>query len=1021
MIARVLKNGLFSSLLWIFCLSGNTEFITKPMDAEVRIGDSTFLNCSILDAQGEVSWYHYPVDEKNTQDRVVYSKGHVLAPYNERFKIDKESSTGSFNLVITQAEDQDAGTYVCQEEKTDRSTAAELIVLGSNPSCSSNNPKGFIGPNDCGLKQDIIQVSCSIKYKGNVAPQLHITRVKEKHYSHANETGLNCSLSKEIGQITCTYNEKTDSDLDGSYFICHINRSKNTQYKCSTDAIKIHYAIGQKSLLAKTVGDSVTCSVKTSSHDCVYTWIWIDDSHAETISQTNRLIINRAGLHQCKANCKIGANECHFDAMMVMASTSIPDLVPVDDSQTNAMIFWCLGTFFLISLCVNAVLLYLYYRYKGTVKDKRQWQLNWEKGQNFDSTEQKNLLPSTPVKMSNTFINENLSYATKFEQIKDIHTRASSVISGLTVLMEKLYVLHEHNSTVEVYDLKTFDHERNIVIKRPSTVIVAFDIASLESNKCLYLAYRTENQLLCEIGKLDIFGNVSHHWSIDDSECRLTMHESNVIVCKTNKNQIAEYSSKGDELVRITLPLDAGFLKVWHAIKIADSKYAVSYTVAESHEHRVSIVERETRVNGHESVKIVYSTSPQMCGMNMPIDLVKFSNDHVLVADKLNNRVLLIDILQNSYKVSIGDGRIKNLKNTCCLEHHPVRMCLDENNGKLIVALGGSYLEVGSICIFRVQDSWVQMDSAESVSYKKELERINEMTTRANKVISGMTLLNKTVYVAYENCSTLDTYDYNTMTFDPKRSLFMNNFLTNPLDIASSELSKCLYIVDLPNRESPCRIKKVSTDGTILKHWFIDDDECRLSVYESNVIACLHHTNQIIDYSSQGETVFRVKLSPGKGFAKLWHAIKVSETQYAVSHTVPQSNGHRVSVIESDENLEVKGNNPRSVRIVYSTSPKFFGMNTPICLVKDGWDRILVAEFLNNRVLLIDPTSNTCEVILRDGRIKNIPTECKCKIEHHPLRLCLDESSEKLLVAMGGSYLKAGVICTFKVQDTQSA
>ena len=33
-------------------------------------------------------------------------------------------------------------------------------------------PIGFIGPNKCGLESDIMNISCSIKYTGNIAPAL---------------------------------------------------------------------------------------------------------------------------------------------------------------------------------------------------------------------------------------------------------------------------------------------------------------------------------------------------------------------------------------------------------------------------------------------------------------------------------------------------------------------------------------------------------------------------------------------------------------------------------------------------------------------------------------------------------------------------------------------------------------------------------------------------------------------------------------------------------------------------------
>lgn len=462
----------------------------------------------------------------------------------------------------------------------------------------------------------------------------------------------------------------------------------------------------------------------------------------------------------------------------------------------------------------------------------------------------------------------------------------------------------------------------------------------------------------------------------------------------------------------------------------------------------MSIVEKEAKINGQDTVKTVYSTTPQICGLNMPICLGQGSEDRILVADKLNNRVLAIHYKANLCQKVIRDGRLKNLRSHCYMDHHPVRLCLDKSKDLLFVALGGSYLNAGVICIFKEQkpnetisqETNKQINSvepgdvtmlpryrpynrkgvsSESPSYKKELEQIKAIDARVNTVISGITVLSRKLYVVYEYCSTIEVYDHDTMHFDPKRSIFLEDYLTNPLDIASSKSSKCLYIVDLPNHKLHCRIKSANVDGEILNHWFVEDSECRLSVYESNVIACLPNRHEVIDYLKQGEVFRKITLPPSKGFDKLWHAIKVTETAYAVSHSVPQSYEHRVTIVESHGTPTIKTSYFSSVTIAFSTTPNICGMNKPICLARDRKGRILVAEYLNNRVLLIDPISTDCEVILRDGRFKNVKS--RCSIEHDPVRMCLDERSERLFIALCCPTLKAGIIVAFKVQDTESA
>lgn len=109
---------------------GNSVIIVRPDDTEVRVDDSTYLNCSISDASATASWYHYPVGK--TSQSIVFFRDRVLEPYDKRFRVEMDSSTESFNLVISKANLEDAGKYVCQDDESGDSEAAQVIVLGRN-------------------------------------------------------------------------------------------------------------------------------------------------------------------------------------------------------------------------------------------------------------------------------------------------------------------------------------------------------------------------------------------------------------------------------------------------------------------------------------------------------------------------------------------------------------------------------------------------------------------------------------------------------------------------------------------------------------------------------------------------------------------------------------------------------------------------------------------------------------------------------------------------------------------------
>lgn len=579
----------------------------------------------------------------------------------------------------------------------------------------------------------------------------------------------------------------------------------------------------------------------------------------------------------------------------------------------------------------------------------------------------------------------------------------------------------ENCSNINAYDYESFKYDSKASLNMRNFLTNPLDIASSISIKRLYVADLPNEQSQCRLKSLDVTGKVMSHWFVDDKECRLSVYESNVIVCLPNRNQVIEYSPQGEEIFRFKLSPVNEFLKLWHAIKVSESKYAVSHRVPVSSEHRLSIVRTfgQTEVNASKTgpVRVAYATTPQTCGMNVPICLVPGSEDHIFVADYLNNRVLLVHTENNTCEILIRDGRIKNLKSDeGCIKHHPLRMCLDEFSGRMFVAQGDANLKTGIVSIFKKkgdlrEGSFEKHDAVgENLSYIKAIDHVK--TT--NLIITGIALLSNRLYIAYKKCSIIGVYDNVSSTFDFERDLETRDLLIDPFDIASSETSNCLYVVDMPSDQSfHWLIKMLDINGQLLKNWHLDDYECRLSVNLSNVIVCLPNKRQIVDYSDEGWKVCKVSLAENEGFDKLWHAIKLNKSRYVVSHRVPQSDEHQVSILEIYGTTD---NYSGLKKVVFTTSPNSCGLNTPISLVHDGKGRILVAENLNNRVLLFDPDLKTCEVILRDGRFKN--QRSRRLIQNLPVRMCLDEKEEILYIASGGTSLGTGVISFFKIQDT---
>ena len=111
------------------CGISDAKLILIPRDTEVKINDSTYVNCSTSIQADLVQWRH--------GNNLVYTGIDILEPYNDgRFSVEINASTGASNLVIRSVQPSDAGTYEClEDEGFGEKRTAELIVLGTFTSC----------------------------------------------------------------------------------------------------------------------------------------------------------------------------------------------------------------------------------------------------------------------------------------------------------------------------------------------------------------------------------------------------------------------------------------------------------------------------------------------------------------------------------------------------------------------------------------------------------------------------------------------------------------------------------------------------------------------------------------------------------------------------------------------------------------------------------------------------------------------------------------------------------------------
>ena len=208
---------------------------------------------------------------------------------------------------------------------------------------------------------------------------------------------------------------------------------------------------------------------------------------------------------------------------------------------------------------------------------------------------------------------------------------------GFTILDKRLFVASAESSKVEVYDLMNFTFIRRWKLK---DLIDPVDIVSCDRNKCLYIYDNKGVDQSKEILRVDPNGKLMNKWSTKDDEgARLSVtKESNVIFAVNNKNKLNEYSPDGELIREINLS-DAGISTPWHAIKLGNDLFMVSYWNSRNYKGTVSKVDAD----GQLKKSFCGRPGSTLTHINVPFHFFVDGNGFVMVADYENRQVLLLD------------------------------------------------------------------------------------------------------------------------------------------------------------------------------------------------------------------------------------------------------------------------------------------------------------------------------------------------------------------------------------------
>lgn len=265
---------------------------------------------------------------------------------------------------------------------------------------------------------------------------------------------------------------------------------------------------------------------------------------------------------------------------------------------------------------------------------------------------------------------ETKDYADKLKLLHTIHLpemRRGKSINGITILSNELFVVIESSQEIEVYDSKTFQHERIIPINEMTDPL---DIAASKDANCLYIVGVLGKTTESKIVRIDLQGKVLNQWSTGGEKGRLSTYKSNVVLCMKYRQLIKEYSPDGDLIVTVHLSRAVRLCEPMHAIKVTSECFAVSHSDFSGDElHRVCVVDLDGQIK------------KECAKMKVPICLVEDNERSIIVADRCNNELLLLSSILKFQRKLIEKEQKPVLKGS------PVRLCFDDIQSKLFVAV----------------------------------------------------------------------------------------------------------------------------------------------------------------------------------------------------------------------------------------------------------------------------------------------------------------------------------------------
>jgi len=239
-------------------------------------------------------------------------------------------------------------------------------------------------------------------------------------------------------------------------------------------------------------------------------------------------------------------------------------------------------------------------------------------------------------------------------------------VAGVTQLHDVVYIVCLGSSTILRFNARTHQRLTGIVVEGLN---VPLDIVACERTSQIYVVDDDY------IWRVSSDGANTQHWPFNPESLSdtfkphtLSVTSTRLLVTSLGTRQLIQFDEVGDELRRVQLPDD---MEPWHAVESPTETFIVSHYNDELDQGHVS------EVNTDGEVLRQFSGSHLLSLGRTPRVAVD-SHGNILVADRRNRRILLLDAHLTLLRVIIDKHQ---------LDKRPYRLCYIEQSGQLLVGL----------------------------------------------------------------------------------------------------------------------------------------------------------------------------------------------------------------------------------------------------------------------------------------------------------------------------------------------